>query len=95
LTLIVCIKFEKGVLLATDSREVFGAGEPLMRESQRKIEILNEKYCLVGAWMVGAIERVLEDIREQFNRLKIDDMRAFVDLCEDLVFRYFKVQGKD
>ena len=59
MTLIVCVKCDEGMVMATDSGEVFGLGEPLMRESHRKIEVFNEKYCLAGVGMSGAINRVL------------------------------------
>ena len=89
----MAVQSSDGLVLATDSRETFGLDEPLMREKKQKIETFGDKYCVAGLGWAGAIERVTEDIHEQFKTLKPNSMRTFVDLCEDMVAKYVKKYG--
>lgn len=87
MTIIVCIKFRDGIVLATDSRAVYDA--PLMREGQYKMEVINNKFCVAGSGLGGAIDRVIEDVREKTVKAGDMSIRDFVTLCEDSVFGYF------
>lgn len=60
MTIIVAVKFSKGVAIATDSRVTYG-DLPLMRDMQRKIDSLNDKIAITT---VGLSELVTKSQRK-------------------------------
>jgi ATP-dependent protease HslVU (ClpYQ) peptidase subunit len=69
MTIIVAVKFAKGVVVATDSRSTYGEAE-YMRDTERKIETLN-----------GCIDDCLFIFHVRHDSLS----RASAKLCQNFV----------
>jgi 20S proteasome alpha/beta subunit len=82
----VGIECKDGTLIATDSREVYGEDFPLMKDTQDKIEVFGNKFCLTIVGAVGMGAKVLQEIRAEFGKKHVDTLRSFVELCEDASF---------
>lgn len=89
MTLIVAMKYDKGVVMACDSRVIYGLA-PLMREEPRKIESLGTNVGMMGAGLTGAVDRAMEELKSTFPTsapLKIKDIIA---KSEDILWSFYK-----
>ena len=89
MTLVVALKYDKGVVTACDSRVTYGPA-PLMREEPRKIESIGTNVGMMGTGMVGAVDSVTEELKSAFPAsapLKIKDVVA---KSEDIVWSFYK-----
>lgn len=89
MTIIVAVKFSKGVAIATDSRVTYG-DLPLMRDMQRKIDSLNDKIAITTVGLSGACDKISKEIRTLAggtNHLVFDEI---VEKTEDIMWNFYK-----
>ncbi|MEM3905953.1 MAG: hypothetical protein QXZ17_03655 [Nitrososphaerota archaeon] len=60
MTLIVALKYRDGIVLATDSRVMYG---PIKRDQARKLEPLTENIGIAAAGLLGAIDDILRRVK--------------------------------
>lgn len=77
MTLIVALKYKNGVVLASDSRVMYG---PMKRDQARKLEPLTENIGTAAAGLLGAIDDVLRTVKELCNSrpVSFDDAVSFL-----------------
>jgi 20S proteasome alpha/beta subunit len=75
--------------MATDSRATYDDA-PLMREEAGKIVPVGNRFCMATIGWTGGADRVLDEVKLQFEKARIQSTRAFIDLCEDVSFNYLK-----
>jgi len=84
MTLIVALKYKGGIVLASDSRVLYG---PLIiRDQARKLEPLTENIGIAAAGLLGAIDDVLKAVKAYCNSrpVSFDDVVAYIsDVCYD------------
>ncbi len=61
-----------------------------MRETTGKIFPIDNRFCIATIGWTGGADRVVDEIKVQFEKARIDTTRAFLDLCEDTSFSYLK-----
>jgi len=64
MTLIVALKYKNGVVLASDSRVMYG---PIKRDQARKLEPLTKNIGTAAAGLLGAIDDVVKSVKEFCN----------------------------
>lgn len=92
MTIIVAVKFAKGVVVATDSRTTYGEAD-FVRDIDRKIETLNEKVALTSTGITAVHHKIAKGLQ---TYMKADDSRTFDDIvqkCEDLTIDFRKRYG--
>jgi len=77
MTLIVALKYKDGVVLASDSRVMYG---PIKRDQTRKLEPLTENIGAAAAGLLGAIDDVLKAVKEfcNSNPVSFDDVVSYL-----------------
>ena len=77
MTLIVALKYNNGVVLASDSRVMYG---PIKRDQARKLEPLTENIGAAAAGLLGAIDDVLKAVKEFCNSrlVSFDDVVSYL-----------------
>ncbi len=80
--------------MATDSRAVYGEDMHLMREAERKIEVVDNRFCISILGSIGIATKVVEDIRAEFQKRRTHQTTPFVELCEDAAFKATKRYGE-
>ncbi|MHA1829825.1 MAG: hypothetical protein ACTSX6_14385 [Candidatus Heimdallarchaeaceae archaeon] len=85
--MIVALKYANGVVMATDSRVVYGT-MPLMREQARKIEKVNENIGFAAAGLLGSIDKIFEGLKSQVSSVKSAPIEQIVTSCEDISWHY-------
>ena len=77
MTLIVALKYKNGVVLASDSRVMYG---PIKRDQARKLEPLTENIGAAAAGLLGAIDDVLKAVKEFCNSrpVSFDDAVSYL-----------------
>lgn len=88
MTIIVAVKFSKGVIIATDSRVTYG-NLALMREEERKIDSLNEKIAVTSVGLTGACDRILKEIKASVGTANLES-DEIIEKCEDIVWNFYK-----
>jgi len=89
MTLIIAIKFQKGVVMACDSRATY-EGISLMRNEERKFTCLGNEIAIVGAGMAGFERKISEDLRAWFTSTHLPTLRDTISKCEDLVWETYQ-----
>jgi len=84
MTLLLAIKHKNGVILASDSRATIG--DSLMRNEERKFEILGNKTATIFAGMAGLGNKTLSELRKWFEASHSPPLKDVVEKCEDLVW---------
>jgi len=96
--MIVALKYADGVVMATDSRVVYGT-MPLMREQARKIEQVTENIGFAAAGLLGTIDKICNSLNSQIGSLKSASIEQIVTTCEDTAWffyqRYYERFEKD
>jgi len=77
MTLIVALTYKNGVVLASDSRVMYG---PIKRDQARKLEPLTENIGAAAAGLLGAIDDVLKAVKALCNSRTVafDDMVSYL-----------------
>jgi len=77
MTLIVALKYKNGVVLASDSRVMYG---PIKRDQARKLEPLTENIGAAAAGLLGAIDDVLKTVKAFCNSrpVSFDDVVSYL-----------------
>lgn len=70
MTLCIAVKCSDGVLLACDSKTVYGRGVPISRETNKihileKKGIINHKVAIMGAGVVAFIDKFIRMFRDE------------------------------
>jgi 20S proteasome alpha/beta subunit len=89
MTIVVAVRFSKGVVVATDSRITYG-DFPLMREDERKIDSLNQKIAVTSTGLTGACDRILKDIKASVGSSTFLTFDEVVKKSEDIVWDFYK-----
>jgi len=89
MTLIVALKYDKGVVMACDSRVTYGLA-PLMREEPRKIEQLGTNVGVMGAGLIGGVDRVMTELKSAFPTSAPLKIRDVVAKSEDILWGFYK-----
>ena len=86
MTLIVALKYKNGVVLASDSRVMYG---PIKRDQARKLEPLTENIGAAAAGLLGAIDDVLKAVKAFCNSRTVafDDV---VSCLSDVNYDWYK-----
>ncbi len=86
MTLIVALKYKHGLVLATDSRVLYG---PIKRDQARKLEPLTENIGVAAAGLLGAIDDVLRPVKEFCTspHVSFDDVFSYLS---DVNFGWYK-----
>ena len=61
-----------------------------MRDGQFKIEIFNNQFAVAGSGSAGAIDCIIDNVHERFEKSKSLTIKKFVELCEDAAYDYLK-----
>jgi len=83
------VQSKDGMVIAADSRATYGDA-PLMRDSGGKILPIDNRFCIATVGWTGGADRVVDEVKVQFGKARVDTTRAFIDLCEDVSFSYLK-----
>ncbi|MGA2682025.1 MAG: hypothetical protein ABSF44_09530 [Candidatus Bathyarchaeia archaeon] len=89
MTIIVAVKFSNGVVVATDSRSIYGEAQ-YVRDTERKIDTLNDKVAVTSSGIRAASNRIFKELRsyvEANENLTFDEI---VSECEDLMRNFYK-----
>ena len=92
MTLIVVVRYDEGIAIASDSRAVY-TDTPLMREEAPKIETLG-RFVITGAGLAGPLDRIINEIKNSFRSspsLSYDDL---LGACEDSVWAFYQKYGE-
>lgn len=89
MTIVVAVRFSKGVVVATDSRITYG-DFPLMREDERKIDSLNQKIAVTSTGLTGACDRILKDIKTSVGSSTFLTFDEVVKKSEDIMWDFYK-----
>ena len=92
MTLIVAMKYEGGVVIASDSMITY-AGAPLMREEPAKIETLGN-FAITGVGLGGPCERIIEEIKTTFSSGPSPSFEKLIETCEDLMWSFYQKYGE-
>jgi 20S proteasome alpha/beta subunit len=92
MTLIVAMKYEGGVVIASDSMITYG-GAPLMREEPAKIETLGN-FAITGVGLGGPCERIIKEIKTTFSSGPSPSFEKLIETCEDLVWSFYQKYGE-
>jgi 20S proteasome alpha/beta subunit len=86
MTLIIALKYKKGIVLACDSRVMYGE---IKRDQVRKVELLTESTGVAAAGLVGAIDDILAKVKvfTDSRPVSFDDMVSFLS---DKSLEWFK-----
>jgi len=91
MTLIVALKYKDGVVLASDSRVMYGP--TLKRDQARKLEPLTENIGTVAAGLVGAIDDVLRVVKE-FCSSRVVTFDEVVSYLSDVNYKWYEENYK-
>jgi len=86
MTLIVAIKYLNGVVMACDSRATIG--EAMMRNDERKIEIIGNNVAIMSAGLAGGISKILDELKLWFESTKSPTLKDIVEKCEDISWAF-------
>jgi len=89
MTLIVALRYQHGVVIACDSRVTYGLA-PLMREEPRKIESLGNNIAIMGAGLIGGVDRVINNLKSSFESFKSLTLMEVVEKCEDVLWAFYQ-----
>lgn len=90
MTLIVAIKYKNGVVLASDSRVMYG---PIKRDQARKLEPLTENIGAAAAGLLGAIDDILEEAKD-FSKSRPVSFNDIVSCISDLNYEWYERNSK-
>jgi 20S proteasome alpha/beta subunit len=87
MTLIVALKYKDGTILSSDRRILFG---PLKRDLARKLEPLgkNKAFGIAGAGLMGAMDEILENLKNQLN-IKDLNFSDALNLLKELTWNWY------
>lgn len=88
MTLITAIKFEDGVVIATDSLVLYGDA-PLSREEAPKVERFGS-FAITGAGLAGPLEKIMNEIKSSSKMGAVSTFDDLIDLCEEIVWNYYQ-----
>lgn len=88
MTLIVAMKYEGGVVIASDSLLTYET-EPLMREEGPKIETLG-KFAIVGIGIIGPCDRIISEIKTTFGPSLFPSFDDLIEKCEDIMWAFYQ-----
>lgn len=88
MTLIVAMKYEGGVVIASDSRVTY-AEEPLMRDEAPKIETLG-RFALTGVGLTGPLDRIIKQVKTTFRLGPSSSFDDLVETCEDTLWAFYQ-----
>jgi proteasome beta subunit len=86
MTLIVALKYKDGVVLASDSRVMYG---PIKRDQARKLEPLTEKIAAAAAGLLGAIDDVLRAVKA-FCSSRLVTFDDVVSYLSDVNYKWYE-----
>ena len=89
MTIIVGVKFAKGVVVATDSRSTYGEAE-YMRDTERKIDSINEKVAVTSSGIRAATNRIFKDLKAYVDANENPSFDEIVRKCEDIMSDFYK-----
>ena len=92
MTLIVALRYEEGVVVATDSRAMY-IDVPLMREEPPKVETLG-KFIITGAGLAGPLRRIINQIKNDFESSPSFSFDNLTEMCEDAIWRFYQKYGE-
>jgi 20S proteasome alpha/beta subunit len=87
MTLIVALKYKDGVILASDSRVMYGP--TLKRDQARKLEPLTENIGVAAAGLVGAIDDIFRMVKE-FCSSRVVTFDDVVFYLSDVNYKWFE-----
>jgi len=90
MTLIVAIKYKDGVVMGTDKRVVSGGAAPLKRDEERKIEPISKNTAIACAGLLGMINKLIHDLR---NNYRTDENASIIDIViniEDELWTFYR-----
>jgi len=90
MTLVVALKYKDGVILASDSRVMYG---PIKRDQARKLEPLTENIGAAAAGLLGAIDDVLRSVKELCTSrpVSFDDVVSYLS---DVNYKWYEENSK-
>jgi 20S proteasome alpha/beta subunit len=92
MTVIVAVKFPKGVVVATDSRITYGESE-YVRDMERKLDSLNDEVAFTHCGLNAATDRITRELKtyvETSGALTFDEV---VKKCEDIMWDFYNRYG--
>lgn len=90
MTLIVALKYKDGVVLASDSRVMFG---PLKRDQARKLEPLTENIGAAAVGLLGAIDDIMREVME-FVKSRPATFDDVISCISDLNYEWSEKNSK-
>jgi 20S proteasome alpha/beta subunit len=92
MTLIVAIKYEGGVVIASDSQATYPY-KPLMREEAPKIEALG-KFAITGVGLVGPLAKIIREIKTRNRLSPVSSIDDLIEICEDATWAFYQKYGE-
>jgi 20S proteasome alpha/beta subunit len=89
MTIIVGVKFSKGIVVATDSRETYGESD-YIRDQARKVDTLIKKFAVTSCGLTGATDRILLQVKERVEKSAGLTFDELVKTCEDVMWDFYK-----
>jgi 20S proteasome alpha/beta subunit len=89
MTIIVAVKFAKGVVVATDSRSTYGEAE-YIRDTEGIIETLNAKVALTSSGIRAATNRIFKELKAYVEANENSTFDEIVQKCEDVMSNFYK-----
>jgi len=77
MTLIIAMKYNESVLVATDGQVTYG-DTPLIREEEPKVEALGN-FAITGAGLSGPLDRIIKTIK---NSIRTNSNLTFDEILE-------------